>query len=101
MELQARSKVQKDPAKGNRPQSVQLSFAAHPLAELQSSIGNALVQRLIRSPYIQTKLTVSTPGDPYEQEADRVADTVMRMKEPAARAGEEGERIKAKPLATR
>ncbi|HEX3125993.1 MAG TPA: DUF4157 domain-containing protein [Thermoanaerobaculia bacterium] len=27
---------------------------------------------------IQPKLTVSTPGDIYEQEADRVADTVMR-----------------------
>jgi hypothetical protein len=28
---------------------------------------------------IQTKLTVSTPGDHYEQEADRVADQIMRM----------------------
>lgn len=32
---------------------------------------------------IQPKLTVSQPGDPYEQEADRVADQVMRMPEPA------------------
>lgn len=31
---------------------------------------------------IQTKLTVNTPGDVYEQEADRVADQVMRMPEP-------------------
>jgi outer membrane protein OmpA-like peptidoglycan-associated protein len=31
---------------------------------------------------IQTKLAVSTPGDHYEQEADRVADEVMRMSEP-------------------
>jgi hypothetical protein len=30
---------------------------------------------------IQTKLTVNTPGDEYEQEADRVADEVMRMPE--------------------
>lgn len=28
---------------------------------------------------IQTKLEVSTPGDQYEQEADRVAERVMRM----------------------
>src|ERR1700741_3819343 len=28
---------------------------------------------------IQTKLQVSTPGDQYEREADRVADQVMRM----------------------
>src|SRR6266498_5416588 len=31
---------------------------------------------------IQTKLTVSTPDDPHEKEADAVADKVMRMKEP-------------------
>jgi len=37
------------------------------------------VQRLIRSPFIQAKLQISTPGDRFEQEADRVADTVMRM----------------------
>ena len=28
---------------------------------------------------IQTKLTVNTPGDPYEQEADRIADQIMRQ----------------------
>jgi len=31
---------------------------------------------------IQPKLTVSQPDDPYEQEADRVADEVMRMQIP-------------------
>ncbi len=31
---------------------------------------------------IQTKLAINTPGDEYEQEADRVADEVMRMPEP-------------------
>ena len=29
--------------------------------------------------FIQAKFTVSEPGDPYEREADRVADEVMRM----------------------
>ncbi len=33
-------------------------------------------------PRIQAKLTISQPGDPYEQEADRVADQVTRMPEP-------------------
>ncbi|MCB0589425.1 MAG: hypothetical protein KDD06_29345, partial [Phaeodactylibacter sp.] len=28
---------------------------------------------------IQPKLTVNQPGDPYEQEADRMADHIMRM----------------------
>src|SRR5436853_6792488 len=31
---------------------------------------------------VQTKLAISTPGDHYEQEADRVADQVMRMPDP-------------------
>lgn len=31
---------------------------------------------------VQPKLTVSTPGDLYEKEADRVADQVMRMPKP-------------------
>jgi hypothetical protein len=33
---------------------------------------------------IQTKLAINRPGDRYEQEADRVADQVMRMSIPAA-----------------
>ena len=32
---------------------------------------------------IQTKLKFSEPGDKYEQEADRIADEVMRMPEPS------------------
>jgi Domain of unknown function (DUF4157) len=35
-------------------------------------------------PAVQTKLVVNTPGDAFEQEADRVADRVMRMADPAA-----------------
>ena len=33
--------------------------------------------------FIQAKLKVGTPGDYYEQEADRVADAIMRAPEPA------------------
>ena len=32
----------------------------------------------------QAKLSVSRPDDIYEQEADRVADQVMRMADPVA-----------------
>jgi hypothetical protein len=32
--------------------------------------------------FVQTKLTVNQPGDAYEQEADRVAEQVLRMPEP-------------------
>jgi Domain of unknown function (DUF4157) len=56
---------------------------------------------------IQPKLPVSQPGDALEQEADRVADRVMRMPDPAATVGvlqrqcatceeEEGEQVQRK-----
>ncbi|UCF90304.1 MAG: hypothetical protein JSW39_18675 [Desulfobacterales bacterium] len=32
---------------------------------------------------IQTKLKIGEPGDKYEREADRMADAVMRMPDPA------------------
>lgn len=32
---------------------------------------------------IQTKLKIGEPGDKYEQQADRIADEVMRMPDPA------------------
>src|SRR5687767_898889 len=44
--------------------------------------GNLAVQRLLRSGVIRPQLAVSQRGDTYEQEADRVADHVMRMPEP-------------------
>lgn len=57
---------------------------------------------------IQTKLKINKPGDLYEQEADRVADVVMRMPEselgvqrqvnPEEEEEEEEEPIQAKPL---
>ena len=33
-------------------------------------------------PLLQRKLTIGAVDDPYEREADRVAETVMRMPEP-------------------
>ena len=49
-----------------------------PLISLQRAMGNQAVGRML-----QAKLTVSEPGDIYEQEADRLADQVMRMPAPA------------------
>ncbi len=46
---------------------------------LQRTIGNQAAGRLISSGALQTKLRVNEPGDIYEQEADRVAEQVMRM----------------------
>ena len=46
------------------------------------------------STLIQPKLTVNQPGDKYEQEADRVADQVMRMPEPGLQRQVESEEEK-------
>ncbi len=48
---------------------------------VQQSAGNLAVQRLFNSRLIQPKLSISHPNDPYEQEADNIADRVMRMPE--------------------
>ena len=54
---------------------------------------------------VQTKLMINEPGDKYEQQADRIADQVMRMPEPGIQhqvdPAEEEETIQAKPLAQR
>jgi len=67
------------------------------IIQLQRTIGNQAVQRLLRSKdnndakgfdfakfgIIQPKLKISKPEDEYEEEADKVADQVMRMIEPS------------------
>ena len=42
-------------------------------------LGNQTIQKLIKSRILQPKLKISQPDDPYEREADRVADQIMRM----------------------
>ncbi|MDC0745363.1 eCIS core domain-containing protein [Polyangium mundeleinium] len=44
---------------------------------------NAKLAPVLMPPPVQRKATVSSSGDPYEREADEVADKVMRMAEPA------------------
>jgi len=51
--------------------------------QFQKTIGNQAVQRLFKSGFIQARLKIGQPNDIYEQEADRAADHVMRMTEPA------------------
>jgi Domain of unknown function (DUF4157) len=50
-----------------------------PFLQLQRTVGNQAVLSLFRSGRIQPKLRISQPGDPFEQEADGVANQVMRM----------------------
>jgi hypothetical protein len=46
----------------------------HPIHQLQARIGNRAA-----SHFIQAKLQINQAGDQYEQEADRIADKIMRM----------------------
>ncbi len=48
------------------------------------------------APAIQMKMAVSKPGDKFEQEADKMADKVMRMPTPAPTAGKE-EKLQRQP----
>lgn len=54
------------------------------LESIQQSAGNLAVQHLFRAGAIQAKLSISQPNDPDEQEADQVADRIMRMPDTAA-----------------
>jgi len=70
------------------------------LLRLQQQYGNRFVQRVIAQHAIQAKLRIGQSGDIYEQEADRVADAVMRMPEPQIQQqAEEEELIQTKPIA--
>lgn len=68
-------------AAGRDPLQKQLKRSAsttHPLTELQRAVGSGAIRRLIKSPFIQTKLQVTSPEDESENEADRTAQAVMR-----------------------
>ena len=72
------------------------------LLALQRTHGNQYVQRVVAG--IQAKLQIGQPGDIYEQEADRVADEVMRMPEPQVQRlakEEEEETVMAKEISRR
>ena len=62
-----------------RPSSVAGNDSMTPRAP-----GNQRLLRLGNRGLLQRKLTINQPGDMYEQEADRIADRVMRMADPAS-----------------
>jgi hypothetical protein len=80
---------------------------------LQQTIGNQAVQQLLTptqdgdappaAPPVQAKLNVGSPGDRYEQEADRIADAVvsrMRTDESHAAQGDSGAEVEEEFQAT-
>jgi hypothetical protein len=78
------------------------SQRAQSLFRLQQQYGNRFVQRVIAQ-HVQTKMTVSQPGDIYEREADRVANQVMQMPKPQLQRQteeeEEKDLLQTKPIA--
>jgi Domain of unknown function (DUF4157) len=87
-------------------QRLQRKWTSQPQAEeLKASSGTRFEHDFsgipARSPVagvIQPKLTVSTPGDAYEQEADRVAEQVMRMASPRQRRTTEEQLVQRKTV---
>ncbi len=81
-------KIQKGPESSlpsrtfTRQSSVGMSPGGFESISIPQMAGNQAVQQLFRSGHTQAKLAISQPGDPDEEEADRVADQVMRMDEP-------------------
>ena len=72
--------------------SMHTAERASVLLALQRTHGNRYVQRVVAG--IQAKLKIGQPGDVYEQEADRVAEEVMRMPEPQVQRHPEEEKKK-------
>jgi Domain of unknown function (DUF4157) len=84
-----RQRAPKPAKQASQPAGAQADAARNPKAAspdailaLQGQIGNRGVQRMLASKNVQTKLSVGPAADTYEQEADRVADSVMRTLNP-------------------
>jgi peptidoglycan hydrolase-like protein with peptidoglycan-binding domain len=61
-------------SRSNRQKKKSDSLQQHPLLQLQHTLGNHAIGRMI-----QAKLAIGKPGDKYERKADRMADQVMRL----------------------
>ena len=68
--------------------------------DLQRTIGNRAVSRLVTGELLQTKLSVGPAGDSYEREADQVADEVMRNLSPVMAPDDTLAPVRRRPVAT-
>jgi hypothetical protein len=59
-------------------EAISVEERAKLMSHLQQSYGNRYVLRLLNSRTLQAKLTVSTPGDASELEANQIADNIMQ-----------------------
>lgn len=71
---------------------------------LQKTFGNQIVQRLIQSGNVMANLVIGRQNDPYEREADQIADRVMQMPEQDVQqqteAGEEEEVLQSESISS-
>ena len=77
--------IKRRPALSGPMQRSVAAAAPSPAHTLQQRLGNRGTRTFIDSRWrpAQPKLAVSTPGDPFEREADRVAEQVMRTADPS------------------
>jgi hypothetical protein len=92
----------KKPARPRQPASSKSKGSTFSrILQLQRTIGNHAVTKLIESGQLQKKLKIGKPNDRYEQEADSVADKVMRMPETKVQRQPMGEDKEEEPLQTK
>ncbi|HZD95785.1 MAG TPA: hypothetical protein VE133_16105, partial [Candidatus Sulfotelmatobacter sp.] len=75
----AKSTANAAPPQSEHQQNTELDSGALFMHRLHATAGNRHAGR-----WLQAKLRVGSPNDEYEHEADRVADQVMRMPDPAS-----------------
>jgi len=86
-----------------RPSSQRASPCVKPVSN-SNAIGDKETAGSLNHPFIQPKLTVGSPDDVYEKEADAMADRVMRMPEPGfvqrkcVECEQEEKKLQRKPL---
>jgi len=84
---------------GENPSQFSLDSPMTHILFLQQAVGNQAVQRLIKPGTLQAKLKCGQHNDKYEQEADRLAEEVMRVPESACTASTpEKQDIQSSPL---
>jgi|GEM_PF-4380897 len=71
-------RIPERPEQGGHPRLLQRQCACGGPAGLTGECADCRKKKLARGA-LRTKLAINKPGDVYEREADRVADTVMRM----------------------
>src|SRR5262245_5610217 len=66
------------PSRGSLRRSNQAASPTLTFEDYRHAAGNLAFQGLLRSRTVQAKQSISQPDDMYEQEADKVAEQVMR-----------------------